>query len=183
MDKLRVYNIALAIFNIEPLTEDQLKDTEGHPEVQILDLHYATALHKAMRERAWTFLEQRLDLGDDLGPECGYMHSYQLPTGLFRLTRADGIYRQVGNRILTNGRPLAYGIMQTPPDMGVPEDFYELVGFALAYFASAKLSPGDTKYQIALADYQQVLSGMIMNDVQDSISTNRVVENGFGCYV
>lgn len=183
MDRLRIYNIALAVFNIEPLAEDDLKDTEGHPEVQVLDMHFGTALRKAMRERDWTFLEERLKLGDDEGAECGYRHSYELPEGLFRLTRADGIYRVVGTRLLTNGRPLAYGIMLTPPDTGVPEDFYDLVAFALAFYASPKLSPGDTKFQIALNDYNTVLQTLALNDVQCQMRESREEANGDGCFV
>lgn len=183
MDRLRIYNIALSVFNIAPLSEDDMEDTEGHPEVQILDLHLATALRKAMRERNWTFLEEKLDLGEDGGPEGGYRHSYALPEGLFRLTRADGIYRVSGNKILTDGMPLAYGIMQTPPDTGVPEDFYDLVAFALAFYASPKLSPGDTKYQIAMNDYSSLLSTMVMNDVQCQMRETREVANGDYPYI
>lgn len=166
-----------------PLTEEQLKDTAMHPDVQILELHLGTAIRKAMRERDWTFLEVPLELGEDLGCMAGYGHSYQLPEGLFRLTRADGIYRVVGDKLFTNGMPLAFGIMQTLPDSGVPEDFYDLVGFALAYFASSKLSPGDTKYQIALADYERIKEMMIANDVTCQVRDDREVNNGHGYYV
>ena len=183
MDRLRIYNIALAIFNIEPLTEEQMEDKEGHPEIQILDLHFDTALRKAMRERNWSFLEEELDLGDDEGARLGYQHSYELPDGLFRLTRADGIYEVVGNTLLTNGKPLAYGIMQTLPDKGVPEDFYDLVAFALALFASPKIAPGDTRYQIAQADYNIVLESLVRTDVLSNRRDTRRVENGYGDYI
>ena len=183
MDKLRIYNIALAVFNIAPLTEEQVKEPEGHPEVQILDLHLPTAIRKAMRERDWTFLETRLDLGKDGGPESGYEHTYSLPEGLFRLTRADGTYRVVGTKLLTNGGPFAYGIMQTLPDTGVPEDFFDLVAFALAFFASPKLSPGDTRYQIAMNDYNTLLNSMVMNDVQCQLRDRREEANADGPYV
>ena len=183
MDRLYIYNVALSVFNIQPLSEDDLEDTEGHPEVQILDLFLQNAIEMVLRERNWTFLEQKLELGEDLGPEAGYGHSYKLPTGLFRLTRADGIYRVVGTRLLTNGTPYAYGIMSELPDDGVPKDFYGLVGFALAILASSKLSAGDTKTSTASAIYQKVLVPMIMNDVQDSIHQNRSVANGDGPYV
>ena len=183
MDKLRIFNIALAIFNIAPLTEETIKDTEGHPEVQILELHLPTALRKAMRERDWTFLERPLELGDDKGEQGGFRHSYALPEGLFRLIRADGHYRISGNVLLTNGMPVAYGIMQTLPDTGVPEDFFDLVAFALAFFASPKLSPGDTKFQIAMNDYNTLLTSMVMNDVQCNLREGREEANGDGYYV
>ena len=183
MDKLRIYNIALGVFNIAPLSEEDLEDTEGHPEIQILDLYLPTAERKAIREREWTFLEVKLDLGEDGGPECGYKHTYKLPEGLFRLTRADGTYRVAGTTLLTNGAPHAYGIMNTLPDSGVPEDFYDLIAFALAFYASPKLSPGDTKYQIAMNDYNTILQGLIMNDVQCQIRDSREEANGLGPYV
>lgn len=183
MDKLDIFNKALSVFNIAPLTEEDLKETEGRPEVQVLEMYLGSALRRAMRERSWTFLEERLVLGDDEGPECGYRHSHELPEGLFRLTRADGVYRVVGTRLLTNGLPLAYGIMSTPPDKGVPEDFYDLVAFALASYSASKLSPGDTKYQIAEAEYRTILRGMVMNDVQNHMRQDREAANGHGYYV
>ena len=183
MDKLGIFNKALSVFNIEPLTEDDLKETEGRPEIQVLELFFGSALAKVLRERNWTFLERRLDLGEDKGAEGGYCHSYDLPEGLFRLTRADGIFRVVGTRLLTNGRPEAYGIMHELPDSGVPEDFYTVVAFALAYYSASKLSPGDTKTQIALDMYQRTLSMLVMNDVWDSMHENREVADGVGCYV
>lgn len=54
---LDIYNIALSLFNIEPLEEIT---TDGHPEVAILNLHYDGALQTCMRTRDWTFLEQEL---------------------------------------------------------------------------------------------------------------------------
>ena len=183
MDKLGIFNKALSVYNIDPLTEDDLKDTEGRPEIQILELFLNSAMEKVMRERNWTFLETRLDLGEDKGAEGGYRHSYSLPEGLFRITRADGVYRVVGTRLLTNGRPEAYGIMHELPDSGVPEDFCTVVAFALAYYSASKLSPGDTKTQIALDMYQRTLSMLVMNDVWDSMHENREVADGVGCYV
>ena len=182
-ERLDIYNKALSVFNIAPRTEDDLKDTEGHPEIQTLDMFFPTALHRAMYERTWTFLEKRLELGDDLGAECGYRHSYDLPEGLLRLTRAEGIYRVVGTRLLMNGRPLAYGIMQTLPDSGVPELFYSLVAYALAVLVSPKLSPGDTKYQIAEGNYQRILELLVRNDLRNQMHMDRRSSNGNGYYV
>ena len=190
MDKLRIFNIALAVFNAPLLQKKELEDAEAdpevmaeHPEIQVLELHLDTALRRVMRERDWTFLEQPLKLGEDEGEGFGYRHSYPLPEGLFRLTRADGIYRVVGGKLLTNGMPLAFGIMQTLPDSGIPEDFFDLVGFALAQLASPKLSPGDTKYQIAEADYRMLRDQMIANDVTCQLRDDREVNNGHGYYV
>ena len=183
MDKLRIFNIALSVFNAELLTEEDLENTEGHPEVKTLELFLPTAIMYVQRERDWTFLEEKLDLGEDGGAIDGYSHSYTLPSGLFRLTRADGIYRVVGDKLLTNGAPIAYGIMQTLPGKGVPEDFYELVAFALAVCVAQKMSPGDTKAQTALSIYTFFRDRMVMNDVQCQMRERREEANGDGSYV
>lgn len=183
MDRLRIFNIALAVFNIEPLDADSIEDTEGHPEVKVLELFLGTALRKAMRDYAWSFLEEPLDLGEDKGGRCGYRHAYSLPEGLFRLTRADGRYEVVGTTLLTDGRPLAYGMMSTPPDTGVPEDFWDLVAFALAYYAAPKLSAGDAKTSSAMASYNSLLQSMALNEAQDSQRKDWVTDNGYGDYV
>ena len=183
MDKLRIYNIALSVFNADPLTEADLENAEGHPEVKILDLFLPSAINYVQRERDWTFLEEKLDLGEDGGAMDGFSHSYTLPDGLFRLTRADGTYRVVGDKLLTNGAPIAYGIMYTLPGKGVPEDFYDLIAFALAIYITPKMSPGDTKYQTAMNSYTFFLERMIMNDVQCQLRERREEANGDGSYI
>ena len=185
MDKLRVFNIALQVFNMAPLSEEELEadDRSEHPEIEVLELLYTDALRRVMRERNWTFLEERLELGDDLGGMDGYRHSYKLPEKLFRITRADGIYRVVKGLLLTNGRPVAYGQMLDVPDAGVPDDFEGLVAYALAIEASGKLSPGDSKLQFAMTLYNTRLLNMMLNDVQGNMSENMEVANGYGDYV
>ena len=185
MDKLRIFNIALNAFNMALLTEADLEseDKEEHPEIETLELLLPDSINDVMRERNWTFLEARLDLGEDLGAVDGYRHSYKLPDGLFRITRADGIYRVVGSRLLTNGRPVAYGQMSKLPDTGVPDDFDSLVAYALAIRASAKLSPGDNKIQVILTLYNNTLLHMQINDVQNQMREDREVADGFGYYV
>ena len=186
MDKLRIYNLALDVYNMPHLTEEQLEDKEAwsaHPEIQTLEITYPVALRKAMRERAWSFLDTELELGEDKGPKFGYAHSYALPNGLFRLTRADGTYEQMGNMLLTNGAPVAFGQMSEVPDTGVPEDFEHLVAYALAYFAGSRLSSGDQKKNVAAEFYRTLLDSMIASDVADSRRINRRIENGYGSYI
>ena len=168
MDKLDVYRQALLVFGYQAtITEEDLEaeDKSGHPEIQTLDLMYQTALEMVMRERAWSFLETKLDLGKDLGPEPGYEHSYALPAGLFRVTWADGVHRVAGGRLLTNGEAVAYGQMLEVPDSGVPAGFTTLVAYALAILASAKLSPGDQKAGLASSLYQRMLQTMMLSDI------------------
>lgn len=183
MDRLRIYNMALSVFNIEPLDAAAIEDAEGHPEVKVLDIFLGPAERMAMRVFPWPFLEEVLELGDDEGPVMGYQHSYQLPEGLFRLTRADGRYEVVGNKLLTDGRPLAIGINETPPDRGVPEDFWDLVAFALAYYASAKLSAGDSKASFAMDLFNSIAQSMALNAAQDEQRKDLVNGDGWGDHI
>lgn len=185
MDKLRIFNMALNVFNQPPLTQEQLDDKESikqHPEIQTLELFYLPALRKAMREHPWSFLDVELDLGEDLGPKGGYAHSYVLPEGLFRLTRADGTYEVHENTLFTNGRPVAYGQMSEVPDT-VPDDFEYLVALSLAVIASPKLSSGDQKVNYAAQFYDSLLLSMELNDAQNARRDNREIIDGYGAYV
>ncbi len=171
MEKLELFNYALDLLNIEPLTEEQLENPAEGQDTTVpdtLNRFYGTALRKASRERDWTFLRVKLDLGEDLGPMAGYRHSYSLPKGLFRLCWADGEYSQVGNKLATNGSDEAYGIMDELPDEGVPEDFYELVGSYLAFLASTRLSSGDQKAATILTIYTQLLQNLMFTDASSS---------------
>lgn len=186
MDKLRIFNLALSVYNREPLTEEQLEDKEerkAHPEIQILEINLPVAVRKAMRAHPWSFLDAELELGEDEGPRNGYRHSYTLPKDCFRVTRADGIYEVVGNKLLTDGLPVAYGQKTEVPNTGVPEDFDDLIAYALAIFAGPKLSSGDEKAQYAATFYNSILQTMALNDAQGQRRVNEEVANGYGPYV
>ena len=186
MDKLHIFNTCLTVYNIAILTEEQLQDEDAkkaHPDIMTLEVLLPVALHKVMREYAWSFLDVRLELGEDLGPRDGYRHSYNLPPDCFRVTRADGLYRVVGSVLLTNGRPIAYGQKTELPDSGVPADFDDLVAYALAIFAGPKLSPGDAKVQLASTFYQTLVTGMALNDSQNAMRETAEVADGCGSYV
>lgn len=182
MEKLEIFNIALELLNIEPLTDDYLTPEEGADTTvpDTLERFYGMALRKASRERDWTFLQEKLDLGNDLGPMAGYAHSYSLPEGLYRLCWADGEYSQIGDKLATNGSDEAYGIMDTPPEAGVPEDFWELVAIYLAFIASSRLSSGDQKASTILTIYSHLLSNLILTDARSSKSTYMNREYGYG---
>lgn len=151
MDKLEIYNRALDFCGQEPLVALSTTPEGKSPAEKTLDQMYGTALRKASREYPWPFLEVSLELGSDLGTGHGYKHSYELPSGVEALTWADGDkYERIGGKLFTDGNPEAYGIiLDTMPDNGVPEDFYDLVSFALAYYASVRLSP-DTNTRNAI---------------------------------
>lgn len=163
MDKLEIYNMALDFCGQEPLAKLNEDSSAKTPTERTLDNFYGTALRKASREHAWPFLEVSLELASDLGPGHGYAHSYELPYGLFELTWAEGdSYERIGGNLYTDGKPEAYGIMgDSMPDNGVPEDFYDLVAFALAYHASVRLSPDQTTRNAIWQVYQDKREQMI----------------------
>lgn len=173
MTKLEIYNLALSAFNMEPLTEEDMENTERHQDVATLDRWFMTALRKASREHRWAFLEVKLELGDDLGAGHGYQHSYALPTGLHSITWADGDrYARIGDTLYTDGEPDAYGYMKSiiPEDSEgnwidtIPEDFYDMVAMALAYFVAYHFNP-NLKTTIS-QDYQSIAVGLISDQLR-----------------
>jgi hypothetical protein len=175
MDKIDVYNMALDVLNIEPVTSADI--TAGtDPIVKSLNRFYGTALRKASREHAWSFLTERVSLdGDDLGPKGGYKHCYKLPDTLFRLIGAEGgDYKRVGSELLTNGEPEIYAILLEEGKKNfyfgqedlVPEDFWELVALALATFLTPRLSSGTDKMSEISSLYNAILQTLIDNDIK-----------------
>ena len=179
MDKLSIYNRALGAFDIPPLEVTDLDTNTSRPDmVGVLDLNIGPAIRKASREWNWSFLEQPLELGEDKGPKAGYKHSYNLPFGTFKLTHVEGLrYRRIGEHLLTDGKAEAYGIMEVNipkrngsffvPE-GTPDDFWDLVVFALASFIGPKLSPGDEMIKVCDFKYRTILQGMIQDECINS---------------
>lgn len=175
MDKIDVFNMALDILNIDPITSAEL--TEGtDPVVKSLNRFYGTALRKASREHSWSFLTERVSLdGDDLGPKGGYKHCYKLPDTLFRLIGAEGgDYKRVGSELLTNGEPEIYAILLEEGKKNfyfgqedlIPEDFWELVAYGLATFLCPRLASGTSKLQEISSLYNALLQTLIDNDIK-----------------
>lgn len=175
MTKLEIYNIALDTLNIEPLTEEEL-DGGTDPIVKTLNRFFMTAVRKASREHNWSFLTEKYQLNqkDDLGELRGYKHSFKLPNTLFRLIYADGgDYIRLGDTIATNYYGNIYVINEyKDEDLNkyyIPTDYWELVAYGLAFFATPRLSSGDQKTQIVSSLYNTILSTLISNDVSSEI--------------
>ena len=60
MDKLKLYNLALIEYNIDPLIEEDLNN--GNRYARILDLQIQTAIQKVAMYHPWTFLQNILCL-------------------------------------------------------------------------------------------------------------------------
>lgn len=168
MTKLEIYNLALSTMNVEPLTEEDLESTDRHQDVATLDRWFGTALRKASREHRWPFLEVELELGDDLGGGHGYAHSYQLPDDLHSITWAEGTrYITIADCLYTDGEAEAFGLKKSiipTDDEGnyvdyIPEDFYDLVALALAYYSAYHFAP--TLKQTLAGEYQATYTGMV----------------------
>jgi len=150
MEKLEIYNKALDLCGQQPLEAEDLEKEEKDQTVKTLDTWYPTALRKASRELSWPFLEVQLQLGEDEGAGHGYEHSYPCPDDTEALTWAQGDeYQRIGNKLFTNGEGEAWGIRKDIMPDSVPDDFYDLVAIALAYYASVRLSP-DTNTRNAI---------------------------------
>lgn len=168
MDKLEIYNKALDLCGQEPLTQEDLESEDKDQTVTSLDAWYMTALRKASKEMPWSFLEVEIQLGDDGGSGHGYLHSYKLPEDIESITWASGErYQRIGDKLFTDGEPKAYGILKDiVPDTNVPEDFYDLVAIALAYYASVRLSPDTTTRNAIYYLYQDRRDEMINYSLQ-----------------
>lgn len=178
MDRIDVYNLALETLNLQPLDDSTDLVNSSEPIVKTLNTFFGTALRKASREHNWSFLTERIELeGDDNGAMGGYRHCYQLPDSLFRLCGAEGNdYKRVGDKLLTNGKPIIYAITLDKDRRNnyyfgqedlIPDDFWELVAYELAILASQRLSSGDSKTQIIATIYASLLQTLISNDVQN----------------
>ena len=173
--KLKIYNVAVTVFNMRPFTLEEIEDADGsNPNLQTFDTLLNPALDMAMREYDWSFLQSVLDMGSDLGAVGAYPHSYKLPDGLFRLCkvrigRRGHHFQRIGNTILTfsDDAPTAFGIMENFDTDKAPRDFWALVGYALAFMASNSISPGDSKATTAMSLYQKIAQNMIINDAQN----------------
>lgn len=163
--KLTIFNVAGSVFNLEPFKEEELASESPSPELETMKLFLPSALSKAMRETNWRFLVEKINLGEDLGPAGGYTHSFELPAGLFRICFSKTCGYELSKRVvLSYGIPELYGIMSDPDEDGIPDDFWYLVGYALAFFVSNKISPGDSKTQMAMNSYNTILLSMLQNE-------------------
>lgn len=169
--KLRIYNVATTVFNMRPFTKNDIEgDDDGDPNLSAFNILLEPALEMAMREYDWSFLLSLLDIGEDLGAAGDFSHSYKLPENLFRLCHVTSgvLYKCVGNMLLTNNDKLnAYGIVNDFEEESVPNDFWTLTGYALAFLSSNSISSGDSKANTAMSLYQKLVQNMIVNDAQN----------------
>ena len=177
MKRIDVYNICLDMLNIEPITEQDL--AEKVDPVPILERNFGFAVLKASKEHDWTFLTEVVKLGEDLGPEGGYRHSYKLPYGLLRVVHMSGRGVVSGAKLLTDGFPRVYAIMAEKTargeflfeqDESMPEDFWQLVAYQLAMFCAPRLCRDSSVFSMIQYNYKNVLANMIESDSRNCVN-------------
>jgi len=165
MTELELYNITLSLFDRE-ITQEDLDSQEPSKEVRLCRRYLPLAELRTMREFDWSFLTVKiaLELSDDDGGNSMFSHGYKLPEGVLKVVHAfsDFPYEVVAGRLYTDeDAPVIYGIMRNLPTQAVPEDFYELIAYALAYQIAPLLSPEGKTGQVALQKYTWALNGLI----------------------
>lgn len=165
--KLRIFNMTGSIAALEPFTEQDMESMTDSNLV-VFDRFLAPALAKAMREADWGFLLHPLTLEDDMGPMCGYRHSYRIPATVLRVV-ADvhqGTFRQAADMLMTNGGPHVYVMYRDIADEDeglVPEDFWSLVAYQVAFLSFGRL-PDSAKYTHIMNTYNSLLLSLIRSD-------------------
>jgi hypothetical protein len=172
MTELELFNITLSLFDRE-ITQEDLDSPTPSKEVRLCKLYYPLAKLKAMREFDWSFLVVRLqlDTSDDDGGSRGYLHGYKLPEGTMKVVQAFSVfpYEVAGGRLYTDvDNAVVYGIMKELPTEHVPDDFYELIAYALAFQISGLLVPDGRMDQMILQRYTWASQGLISADCHNT---------------
>jgi hypothetical protein len=167
MTDLDLYKITLSLFDKEITQADLDSDTPSR-EIRLCRLYKDLAQVRAMREFDWSFLTVKLQIDyDDDVPGRGFLHGYALPNGLLKVVRAYTKYKYevAEGRIYTDiGEPDVYGIMADLPESHVPEDFYELIAYALAYLIAPMLAPEGRMDKVILQKYTWALNGLLVSE-------------------
>ena len=145
MTVLDIYNLALSVFKEPPVTEVELKSKSGHS-IEVLSLFYQPALLKARDEYSWSWLEEIIELSELNSYLVGYKYAYELPQGQIKITEVlprEVEYRKIGNKIYS--KDLIYSVIGirtetiTPDNPNIPDEFWILVAYAMAFLASESL--------------------------------------------
>lgn len=180
-NKLRIFNVACTVFNLPPfkLSDLESEDKTTIPNLVTFETLLDTALNMAIREHDWSFLTSIIPLGKDLGKKGDFLHSYAIPSEVFRLVDVHSSrYSVMGAFLLTDREnPIVTAILKDFDENPVPLDFYDMVGYALAYYASSSVNSGDTKTSTAMVLYEQLKQRLITSDARNNIGTDIDSEN------
>lgn len=175
MKVLDIYNLALSVFKEPPVTEAELKSKSGHS-IEVLSLFYQPALLKARDEYSWSWLEEIIELRKEEGSMAGYDFVYTLPDAvkLVEIIPRDVEYRRIGNKILSKQEiTTCIGINiddVEPNNDNIPDEFWILVAYAMAFLASESMSNNDqAMIQIVSSKYNMYLEQMKLMDATTGI--------------
>lgn len=176
MTVLDIYNLALSVFKEPPVTEVELKSKSGHS-IEVLSLFYQPALLKARDEYSWSWLEEIIELSELNSYLVGYNYAYELPQGQIKITEVlprEVEYRKIGNKIYS--KDLIYSVIGirtetiTPDNPNIPDEFWILVAYAMAFLASESMSNNDqAMIQIVSSKYNMYLEQMKLMDATTGI--------------
>lgn len=165
MTDLDLYKITLSLFDREITQVDLDSDTPSR-EVRLCKLYKDLAQVRAMREFDWSFLVVKLQMDyENDEPGRGFQHGYILPQGLMKVVRTYTKYKYevAEGRLYTDvAEADVYGIMTDLPEANVPEDFYELIAYALAYQIAPMLAPEGRMEKVILQKYTWALNGLMV---------------------
>ena len=176
MTVLDIYNLALSVFKEPPVTEVELENKSGH-NIEVLSLFYQPALLKARDEYSWSWLEDVIELSEIEQKIKGYDYSYQLPQGQIKITEIiprNVEYRKIGNKLYSKQAiDTVIGIKTdtiTPDNLNIPEEFWILVSYAMAFLASESMSNNDqVMIQVVSSKYNSYLEQMKLTDAMTGI--------------
>lgn len=180
-----IYNMALSVFLEPPVTAEEVRHPSGH-NVKVLSTFYQPAVMKARDEYCWSWLEDVIELSEG-EPMAGYGYSYILPDSvkLIEILPSDTEYRRIGNRILSQ-KPIevcigVYNDEITPTNENIPDEFWMLVAYAMAYLASESMSNNNqVTIQVIASKYNSYLEQM---KAMDAVTSSRRYINADESYI
>ena len=185
MTKTELFNLVLDEFNIPPVTEEQVENSETR-EIKILDMRLSQAISRVCTEFDWSWLDTYVDLSKipDEGQKAGYAHSYTLPSTFFRITYVPCEKYRIIGRILLAEEEVSYIIVQPQIDdslfdnAAIPDTWWTIVSYALAMFCLSSISNNNTTIASFVDNkYSTLLSITALKDEQSR--TRRLTTDAF----
>lgn len=175
MTDLDLFNITLSIFDRE-IEQADLDSATPSKEVRLCRRYLSLAKLKVLREFDWSFLIEKLqvELSED-GGLGEFLYGHILPEGLFKVVKIniDYPYQVLGNIFYSDrDKPTLYGIMEDFKEDNAPEDFYELIAYALAYQIAPLLAPEGRFDEVVLQKYSWALNGLISAECHNNFKEN-----------
>ena len=122
-------------------------------------------------------MEEIIELSELNSYLVGYNYAYELPQGQIKITEVlprEVEYRKIGNKIYS--KDLIYSVIGirtetiTPDNPNIPDEFWILVAYAMAFLASESMSNNDqAMIQVVSSKYNMYLEQMKLMDATTGI--------------